>query len=444
MPSPEQFDPTNEKYKRVEDLPSEQQSSFVNVGDGFTRREQAELHKKLVDDGEIYKTDPNEELQDMAWIIERIRQVVGDGSVWVTAIKERGIAAAQELGKAIQLPAFSRRLGVDAEMESLIVTLLSSQTLQERYGSVTAAIAEEWASHQDALQGGDRLWSDKWAHEACHTIEGYPSKPSLLGQPETHQAAEKIASTGIHFAIEDQDLSKELLRGGNVQRMIGPMIKWNFDNLVLDPASVDQPFPVHPDATYAEAFLKKFGGENGSFVASSTPREFITRVINDQFSLRITSPRTFLELARLCEATLDQAKLQEYLKTQYRLQDQNTITPEILIDKLNQAEAAQEVVDGLFVDVDGTLIIDGQLNQKLVDRLQSRATNGEKIVIFTGGNPEEATTRLRELGVPENLLPVAPKTGYQGLVLAELIDDTAPEYQGFKAKKRSDIFGRGF
>jgi len=42
MKSPEQFNPKNEEYQKVEDLPEGYQKDFVNVEGGFVRKEAAE------------------------------------------------------------------------------------------------------------------------------------------------------------------------------------------------------------------------------------------------------------------------------------------------------------------------------------------------------------------------------------------------------------------
>jgi hypothetical protein len=89
----------------------------------------------------------------------------------------------------------------------------------------------------------------------------------------------------------------------------------------------------------------------------------------------------------------------------------------------------------LYVDVEGTLLAGGKLNHIVMFSVDRTAREGRPVVVFTGGNPDAQTEELRKLKFPEQFLPVVSKESYRGKILESLIDDTPPEYQGFKARE---------
>lgn len=96
-----------------------------------------------------------------------------------------------------------------------------------------------------------------------------------------------------------------------------------------------------------------------------------------------------------------------------------------------------EILKGLFVDVEGTLIKDGALDKILVKKIES--FNGP-VTIFTDNNsPEYLSEQLRKLGFPEKFLPVVSKKDFrgEGKVLEYLIDDLSPSLQGLKVVNHS-------
>ncbi len=124
-------------------------------------------------------------------------------------------------------------------------------------------------------------------------------------------------------------------------------------------------------------------------------------------------------------------QLKTYLKEAYPVNDQETD-----IDTMKRniaiAKEAKEKLEGLFVDVDGTLIMPGdRINTKILKTMEGAAERGTLITVFTGGSPEIASQKLRSLGVPEQFLNVKSKADFSGKELQWLIDDTRPELQGF-------------
>lgn len=88
--------------------------------------------------------------------------------------------------------------------------------------------------------------------------------------------------------------------------------------------------------------------------------------------------------------------------------------------------------DGIFVDIDGTLIKDnGELNTDLYDSLVE-FSKYEKVTIFTGGNVKKQTERLAAVGVDTKKFPIVSKENYRGFLFTGfIIDDISPKNQGF-------------
>ncbi len=96
-------------------------------------------------------------------------------------------------------------------------------------------------------------------------------------------------------------------------------------------------------------------------------------------------------------------------------------------------EIIAERMDGLFVDVVGTLIAynrsnKGQLNKELYERMLEASNAGRRVVVFTEGSTDNVTEDLRQYGVDECFLPVRFKPDFNGKLLEEVYDDRPPTY----------------
>ncbi|MFA5961458.1 MAG: hypothetical protein WC848_02130 [Parcubacteria group bacterium] len=97
----------------------------------------------------------------------------------------------------------------------------------------------------------------------------------------------------------------------------------------------------------------------------------------------------------------------------------------------------ENMVDGVFVDVDGTLVVGAnQLNQFVVDLLKKYKESGKAVTVFTAGNIYSQKTRLERLGLTEIIgeFEVRAKSDFTGQKLEIVIDDFTP-------KKLRDMFG---
>ncbi len=84
-----------------------------------------------------------------------------------------------------------------------------------------------------------------------------------------------------------------------------------------------------------------------------------------------------------------------------------------------------EYLDGVYCDAEGTLLVDGKLNDKVVKALVYYFTEGEKITIWTDGNLSEIFTKLRMMGV---MHLIVSKHDYAG-AKAKIVIDDMKEYE---------------
>ncbi|MBP6910549.1 HAD hydrolase family protein [Patescibacteria group bacterium] len=104
-------------------------------------------------------------------------------------------------------------------------------------------------------------------------------------------------------------------------------------------------------------------------------------------------------------------------------------------------------VEGVFCDVDGTLIEyaaagspdEGtqKLREEVVTLLKKYESEGKTITIWTGGNLEEKTTYLRSLGITR---PIVSKYNYAGATAAIVIDDIGLEAFQMQSKITAETF----
>ena len=77
-------------------------------------------------------------------------------------------------------------------------------------------------------------------------------------------------------------------------------------------------------------------------------------------------------------------------------------------------------LEGVYCDVEGTLLVDGKLNEKVVKALSYYWSEKKKITIWTDGDVDDIFTKLRMLGVPHSIVS---KHDYAGATAEIVIDD---------------------
>ncbi|MFA6588356.1 MAG: hypothetical protein WCT08_04780 [Patescibacteria group bacterium] len=270
-------------------------------------------------------------------------------------------------------------------------------------------------------------------HSICHEFECYPpedyiGRASFLNSPEYRPVSEKIINICVDRAIRDNNPSC-------LERIYGPLIQYNADNIPFD--KLEDDFPFKPKIKNQEGLLKFFPGGNiiFLFLQAEKPKDFFARLIEQKIKLKEINykwkPVDHINILRAIAPHVEESALSTYLKEYYNVDSLTDLT-----ENYQAAETADEteVLPGYFVDIEGTLLLrNGSLNKKLLDLINSKADHGEQVTLFSGGSVENLSEKLRELGVPEKFLPVVSKLDYKGKTLEHVIDDTLPVYQGFRA-----------
>lgn len=73
-----------------------------------------------------------------------------------------------------------------------------------------------------------------------------------------------------------------------------------------------------------------------------------------------------------------------------------------------------------FVDIEGTLLIDGQLNQRVLERIYEEEVAGSPITIWTGGDAQKYGRMLWDKGLPWK---VVSKHFFRGTIVRRGLDD---------------------
>jgi hypothetical protein len=292
-----------------------------------------------------------------------------------------------------------------------------------------------------------------WSHSVCHLIETYHgprkdpggskrkrgdySSPSFLDTDE----AREILKVLVDESVARQKLSPN--DAGCSDRIVKPIILYNLVSAGKD--GLRQNYAFKPESLNDRAYanilssrLKENGADLGAFLETNTPLEYYERMLRDGIDMPSRfDPTTQLELLQTLEKELSHDAVDAYVQKKFAPNGQKTTFEEMVRNYAEYKDAKAEL-RGWFVDVEGTLIVKNyegatELNGYLVERMEKAASGGSPVTVFTGGDPVKMTEALARLGFPSKFLPVVSKSDYRGKVLEVLIDDTPPEYQGFKA-----------
>lgn len=302
---------------------------------------------------------------------------------------------------------------------------------------------------KDSKRYRDNRDKPSWAvdsHALHHLIGGYRMKDSwfcFLNNTTTAQMSEGLLDRHVETRLLPEAIKE--LGVGMDSAVIAPICRYNLDNLINYTI-----FPFKPNCLnnveYLAFIKKQFPIYNFDehiwihFLESKSPVDFYLEFIKEKKRLPVGGKNfvgkegeEVLDILNNLRGFIDNELIDNYLVSVYGLKDGSTPSVEELKKNFIFSEEAKnvEVVEsGVFVDVDGTLIIDGKLNTSLVEVLQQIR---EKVTIFTGGLVDQKTRLLQSLGFTEKFLPVVSKDGYKGKLLEKVIDDTNPGYQGFDA-----------
>ena len=259
-----------------------------------------------------------------------------------------------------------------------------------------------------------------WSHNLCHVFEGYgrtscidmKQADSVLNRPDIFEVIERVVTLAVSLAIENHELEC-------VGRIINSILRYNWDH-------------IRPDG---EAFVFKPA-------ALSDPRLIELLHPNRQSTSDLDFCDYNIAIRLFCEAK-DPAELMAKIKE--LKSDQRGALHRFINETFGIATpmrlSIHSALEGIFVDIDGTLIIrdtqlgERKLNAELHDVLRTCIENGIKVTVCTGNDPEVASKELAKLGAHQELTKVISKTELRGKVVRILIDDTPPAYQGFFANE---------
>jgi hypothetical protein len=304
---------------------------------------------------------------------------------------------------SIHLRAKARRFLDIQEAEGLLNIIFDSE---RRTGKQFTELIDELAEFFIKIENNDFM---SWSHSLCHLFENYAphddGSRSFLDNPARFGAAKKLIDETVRRAIA-------VRRTECTHRIMEPFITYNLAKMTAE--NLDGDFPFRPESVMDKGFaeLQWDGHVSASirlFCTATTPREFLVSISGIAERDERIFPKS---IAGLIE----------------------TVQGDVLT-KIEMAKNAAEEVAGLYVDVDGTLIVGGKLNARVLQTMEKAAEDGKAVRIFTGGNPEKQTERLQALGVPEKFLPAIQKSDFTGKIMEWVIDDARLEYQGIKAKR---------
>lgn len=86
-------------------------------------------------------------------------------------------------------------------------------------------------------------------------------------------------------------------------------------------------------------------------------------------------------------------------------------------------------ISGVYCDIEGTLLVDGILQEQVLDQLEAFEAQGLSITIWTLGSLEELEPLIQGAGIR---YPVKNKAHFSGAIAEIVIDDEAEEV--FRAK----------
>ncbi len=136
--------------------------------------------------------------------------------------------------------------------------------------------------------------------------------------------------------------------------------------------------------------------ESSTFSVDSTAittynRSIITMILHCLKVADPKQPRDSHEESMVNEAVLKAKNYFPYL---------TSLSNDKILDFLLEASAGRELVrkgeylEGVFCDIEGTLIVNGNINEKVLSVLKKYETEGKQITLWTDGNPEDISKIL--------------------------------------------------
>lgn len=242
-----------------------------------------------------------------------------------------------------------------------------------------------------------------YTHSVCHLfgeygvklISGFPA--SYLNSPKLLPVAERLVNATLQKALESRNFLC-------VDRIVAPIVSYN-----LDHNTGDGSFPFKPTILSDPKFIEAY----------SRSRKSVEKTTRLYWAMQDTAHT--VDFCRAQDMDEFYAKYVENLREAM---------------EVKQVESdSDSTLHGIYVDVEGTLIKKKAIDPDLHTYLLGKMEEGTPVVVFTGGDPNEQSTKLKELGADARLQDVRSKSEYLGKTLEICIDDTNPSRQGFRAER---------
>jgi hypothetical protein len=280
---------------------------------------------------------------------------------------------------------------IEANLEQVLPNVLT-EVQDEQITALTKELIGAGNIADNPIDYTYAEYTRDYTHSVCHLFEHYPGSPSYLYATGNVADTEALVNFTLQNAVKAGDFSC-------VGRIIDPIMNLNLAHMDQDESG----FIFRPEILRAPEFVKLF---STSEETTWTPylADFCTaKSIGEFFPAYV-------------QALQGLAKLPKTL-------DLGTVLPGVFMD-----------VEGTFIEYDGSDDLYKQMPKAEAYSLRKLREN-EPVIVFTGGNLENARQKLENANVASELSTVRSKFDFLGKVLEIVVDDTAPAIQGFRAKK---------
>lgn len=185
---------------------------------------------------------------------------------------------------------------------------------------------------------------------------------------------------------------------------------------------------------FENVFQSKKPVVSGVYTASQEAQKYLSIIFHDLNYVKDWNNPVDHERG-MYERTL--AKIRDYFPAL------GNATPKEIFEFLESVSDSREEVmkgkriAGVYCDVEGTILVNEQLNQKVVTLLHEYEQQGKIVTIWTDGNIEELKQKLESFGV---IYPVKSKFDHAGAI-AEIVIDDQDEYTfGARTKISAEKF----
>ena len=274
---------------------------------------------------------------------------------------------------------------------------------------------------------------NSWSHQTCHLYEQYSF---CKAHDDEGILSAKYMKSALRLANKAADYMIEAGRAHCEYRTLSGFLEYNTE--LMKKHGIDDTPIVLPERFRSQEAKKLLSRSNNdmkeafrddvdilAFLEARTLREWFFKMQQvGKVKLAIASDEWYNILSK---TPIDK-------KEQEKIIPSDEVDLDVAFNNLNQARFARKKVDGIFVDIDGTLISswNEELRENLYQFMKKAKQAGEKVIIFTGGEVALQKERLKKLGVDTKMFPVVSKADYTGCLFTGIsIDDTKPGIQGF-------------